>query len=317
MIEVEGLGKSYGKTQAVKEVSFTVEEGEVVALLGPNASGKSTTLKAILGLIIPDSGKIRVNGLPVMAHPRSVGRLISYLPQVVACPDNVKVAEILEVVRRLRGLGPEDVRNAILEMEISAYVDEYVSRLSGGTVQRLGIALALLPDSPILILDEPTSSLDPEGVLRFKALLKKFRERGKTVLFTTHLVNEVDELADTVGILMQGRLMIFDNAASLKKRLRIQTRVYAAVRNPTDEHVTAARGAGALEARRNGATVVFTADSNRIADIIYALKLSGAVIDNLQTSNVSFEQVYATLVRSYSPSGETDRDRAGDNTGVS
>ena len=298
MILVKSLSKSYGKTRAVKDVSFTVRQGEAVVLLGPNGSGKSTTLKAIMRVIIPDSGEISVNGLPIVGNPRSVGCLISYLPQVIQYPDNLKVAEILELIRKVRGLSTDDVRKALFEMGIGNYADEYVSNLSGGTVQRLGVAIALLPDSPILILDEPTASLDPEGVMHFKGLLKKLREQGKTILFTTHLLNEVDELADNVGILMQGRLIIYDNASSLKKKLSIQTKVYAVIKNLSDEHINTTLRAGALEARRNGTTVLFTAESNRIADVIHALMLSGAVIDNLQTSNVSFEQVYATLVKS-------------------
>lgn len=299
MLSVKGLKKSFKNVVAVNGVSFEVGENETVVLLGPNGSGKTTTLKSIVGLVIPDEGEIYVNGINVLDNPKEAKSYLSFLPQRISLYENLKVVEILEFFRRLRNLPTQKVGYVIEMLGLKDILGKYARELSGGNIQRLGIAIALMPDVPILILDEPTLSLDPEGVMRFKSLLSSLKKEGKTILFTTHLLNEVDELADKVGILVSGRLITFESASELKRKLKFESKIYLIVKNMKDEFVDLAYNSGAMEVKRNGTSMIVRADSSKILDIIFNLKENGAQIENFQTSSQSFESIYQKLVEEY------------------
>lgn len=217
MIQVEHLTKRFGRFTAVKDVSFTVKEGEVFALLGPNGSGKTTTLKAIVGLNVPTSGRILVNGLDVQRYPKESRQFMSYLPQRVVFPENLTAREILRFYCRLRGLPAEKAAEAIDRARFNGFSDKLVGEFSGGMVQRLGLAVVSLPDAPLLLLDEPTASLDPQGVKRFREFVLCQKEDGKTIIFSTHLLAEAEQLADRVGIFVAGSLVAQESIESLKR----------------------------------------------------------------------------------------------------
>lgn len=214
MLEVKNLRKQFGKVVAVDNVSFTLEEGETLALLGPNGSGKSTILRCIAGLMHPTSGAISIAG----RDPRvpAARELFSYLPQRVAFPENLTAGEVLEFYCRLRKL---PINRAVRQLEEAGIPDRAVREFSGGMVQRLGIAVALLPGAPLLILDEPTASLDPEGAIEFRRFLSCLKERGKTMIFTSHMLSDVDALADRVAILVGGRLVAIEDVDALHRKL--------------------------------------------------------------------------------------------------
>jgi Cu-processing system ATP-binding protein len=216
MIRVEHLSKRFGKARAVDEVSFTVHEGEVFAFLGPNGSGKTTTMKSIVGLVIPTSGTIRINGIDVHRHPRSARRMMSYLPQRVVLPESLTAREILVFHARLRGLAATDGERMLEKGRFAGAANRPVGTFSGGMVQRLGLAVVTLPDSPVLLLDEPTANLDPQGVKRFREFIMQQKEAGKTIIFSTHLLAEAEQLADRVGIFVGGRLVAEESVESLR-----------------------------------------------------------------------------------------------------
>lgn len=299
MISVKNLKKRYGEIVAVNGVSFDVNRNETVALLGPNGSGKTTTLKSIVGLVIPDEGEIYINGINLKSEPKKAKEFVSFLPQRIYLSENLKVIEILEFFRKIRNASVQRVEYVVEVLGLKDILNKYGRELSGGTVQRLGIAIALLPDVPILILDEPTISLDPEGVMKFKSLLSSLKNEGKTILFTTHLLNEVDELADKVGILVGGRLITFENASELKRKLKFESKVYLVIKNMRDEFVDVAYEMGALNVRRNGTSIVIKADSGKVLDIIFKIRERGALIENFQTSSQSFEAVYKKLIEEH------------------
>ncbi len=299
MLTVKNLKKSFGDVIAVNGVSFNVGENETVVLLGPNGSGKTTTLKSIVGLVIPDEGEIYINGIDALKGPKKAREFLSFLPQRVSLPENLKVIEVLEFFRKIRNLPIQRVEYVIEMLNLKDILQKYARELSGGNVQRLGIAIALMPDVPILILDEPTLSLDPEGVMRFKSLISSLKKEGKTILFTTHLLNEVDELADKVGVLVNGKLITFEGATELKRRLKFESKVYLVIKNMKYEFVNLAYDSEALEVKRNGTSMVITADSGKILDIIFKIKENGAQIENFQTSTQSFEIIYQKLVEGY------------------
>lgn len=217
MIHVENLTKRFGQVTAVRDVSFTVKEGEVFAFLGPNGSGKTTTMKSIVGLNIPTGGRILVSGLDAARNPREVRQIVSYLPQRVFFPENLTAREILRFYARLRKLPPASADDVLGRAGFETSADRPVGEFSGGMIQRLGLAIVSLADSPVLLLDEPTANLDPQGVKRFREFVLHQRENGKTILFSTHLLSEAEQLADRVAIFVSGRLVALESVESLRE----------------------------------------------------------------------------------------------------
>ncbi len=183
MIRVERLTRTFGEHTAVNDLSFEINKGETFALLGPNGSGKTTTLKCLAGLIKPSRGKILIDGFDVWKNPQPARDRMSYLSQRVTFPDNLTGREVLEFYCRLRKLPRRRVEETLsgVRFNFNGFTDKAVGKFSGGMVQRLGLAVACLPDAPILLLDEPTASLDPEGAIRFREFLLSLKREGKTI----------------------------------------------------------------------------------------------------------------------------------------
>lgn len=297
MIEVRNLGKNFGRFRALDDVSFAVEPGETFALLGPNGSGKTTTLKCIAGLTTPTEGEIRISGKN--SGDRAARVLFSYLPQRLAFPENLTAREVLAFYCRLRKL-PAGRIGRVLErsnLNFNGFADRPVGEFSGGMVQRLGIAVALLPDSPILILDEPTVSLDPEGAIRFRQFLATLKQEGKTVIFSSHVLADVEMLADRVAMLVAGKLMAVESVDHLRNGLMIGARVRLLLLNPDRRFVAVALNAGASEANlaNGGALIFWSRPENRLA-ILRALEDAGATIERFSTEEPSLEELYLRYV---------------------
>lgn len=219
MIRFRALAKSFGANRAVQSLTLTVGAGEVVALLGPNGSGKTTSLKAAAGLIRPTSGEVLVGepGRPA-AHPEA-RRALSFLPQKVAFPESLTGREVVEFYRRLRGAPAARTDEVLHVAALNGAAGRQVGTYSGGMTQRLGLAVAVLPDAPVLLLDEPTSSLDADGLNAFYGLVDLRRRLGRTVLFTSHQWGDVERLADRVAVLVEGRLVADLSQRELSERL--------------------------------------------------------------------------------------------------
>ena len=186
MIAFRRLSKWYGSHPAVRELSFVVGAGEVVAVVGPNGSGKTTSLKAAAGLLRPTSGEVLLGAEHLPAHLPASRRAISFLPQRVSFPDALTGAEVVEFYRRLRA-GPAGRTGEVLRLAaLNGAAGRMVSTYSGGMVQRLGLAVAALPEAEVLLLDEPTASLDAPGLHAMRGLIDAARRKGSAVLFTSH-----------------------------------------------------------------------------------------------------------------------------------
>ena len=217
MIRLEHYTKRFRSFAAVEDVSFTVGTGEVFALLGPNGSGKTTTLKAMVGLNLPTSGRVIVGGINVLENPREARRKVSYLPQRVVFPDNLTAREILHFYAEMRNLTKDDAEQALRNAQFNGFSDRALNEFSGGMVQRLGLAVVALPDTPVMVLDEPTANLDPLGVLRFREFVREQKGRGKTIVFSSHLLAEVEDLADRVAIFVGGKVVALESIEDLRK----------------------------------------------------------------------------------------------------
>jgi ABC-type multidrug transport system ATPase subunit len=217
-IEVQNLTKRFGEFTALNDVSFTVEQGETVALLGPNGSGKTTALKCMVGLTIPSSGTISIGNYDLRTQAQQAKQLMSYLPQRVEFHEQLTAREVLRFFCRLRRLPPERIDETLAtpSFHFNGFSDKAVGQFSGGMLQRLGLAVACLPNAPVLILDEPTSSLDPLSVIQFRQFVASLKSEGKTIVFSSHILNDVRQLADRVAIMVGGRLVAWKSASELR-----------------------------------------------------------------------------------------------------
>jgi len=204
MVEIKSLEKSYGKLKVLRGVDLTVSKGSLTAILGPNASGKTTIIKSILGLVIPDTGEILVDGNPVRGN-WDYRNSIGYMPQIARFPENLTITEVINMLIDIRG--GNGSAHPLLEMfELQPTLNQSLRNLSGGTRQKVNAVMALMFDAPLLIMDEPTSGLDPVSLIKLKDLITTERARGKTILLTTHIMGLVEELADEIVFLLEGKI---------------------------------------------------------------------------------------------------------------
>jgi Cu-processing system ATP-binding protein len=219
MIVFRAFTKRYGAHSAVESLDLAIGSGEVVALLGPNGSGKTTCLKAAAGLIHATSGEVLVGEPGRPATDASARSVLSFLPQRVSFPESLSGREVLDFYRALRDVPVARVDEVLRFAALNGSGERAVGHYSGGMVQRLGLAVAMLPDAPLLLLDEPTAALDPDGLCAFYGLVTRRRGEGKAVLFTSHHLGDVERLADRFAVLVEGRLVAALTARELQDRL--------------------------------------------------------------------------------------------------
>ncbi len=296
MIEIRDFRKQFGRLTAVEGVSLEIRDGETFALLGPNGSGKTTTLKALAGLARPTSGRILVDGVDLWGGDQAVRRKIGYLPQRSSFPDQVTAAEILEFYCRLRRLplarSGEMLRLAGLESSAGRRIGEF----SGGMAQRLGIAVACLPDADVLVLDEPTASLDPEGTAGLRRLLAGLKERGRTIVFSSHVLADADLLAERVAMLVEGRLVAVESVEALRARVSENTRLRIRIGNPSPRWEAVAESAGAAVPQSGQEDLVVLCGSERRLGVLQALEAAGAEIASFRTEEPLLEDFYLKYV---------------------
>ncbi len=215
-LEITGLRKAFGRLHALRGVDLALAPERVTAVVGPNAAGKSTLIKCVLGLVRPDAGLVRVLGQPVGTDP-GYRHAIGYMPQAARFPDNLTGREVLDLLADLRGGEPAD-DGLVERLGLEGALDRPVRTLSGGTRQRLNAVVAFRYRPPLLILDEPTASLDPVASALLKDRIRAEAERGAAVLLTSHVMAEVEELADDVVYLVEGAIRFHGTLDALRLR---------------------------------------------------------------------------------------------------
>jgi Cu-processing system ATP-binding protein len=215
MIEINDLCMRYGKFAALNDIDLKLEKGQVIALMGPNGSGKSTLLKSILGLVVPESGSIRVDGRYIKdkyLYRNNIG----YMPQIANYPENLKVKELFHIVKDIRSDKYEKDEELLLKFKINEISEKYFGQLSGGYKQRVTAAIAFLFDPQILILDEPTASLDPFSTEIIKSKILDSKKDNKLIIISTHIISEMDELADRIVYLLDGKVNLDMDVKDIK-----------------------------------------------------------------------------------------------------
>jgi len=268
VIEINHLTKTYGKSRGITDISFHVEEGEIFGFIGPNGAGKSTTIRTLLSLIYPTSGSAAIFGKDSVQFAPEIKKEIGYLPSEVFYYDNMKVKDLLkysasfykkDCSKRIKELA------AIMDLDLNKKIDD----LSLGNKKKVGIVQGLLHEPKLIILDEPTSGLDPLMQQKFFELLEEENKKGATILFSSHILSEVQRLCNRVAIIKEGKIVTVEKISTLQennyKKFKVETKV------PLDPNYFNISGANNLEVKDNITSFLFKGNINaimkKIADI--------------------------------------------------
>ena len=295
------------KFVAVNAIDLRVERGEIFGVLGPNGAGKTTTLRMLATLLEPTSGDVRVLGLDVKTHPREIrANLGAMLSGERSLYWKLTARENLEYFAALYHVPPKETKPridaALVAVKLADRADDYVERYSTGMRQRLALARALLPDPPLVILDEPTVGLDPQAARDLRDRVRELKRQGRTVLLTTHYMEEADQLCDRIAIIDHGEIVALDTPAALKRRIRAEEVVTLEIGMAGEDAPMLARLANtaviARSERRNG-TLAVTAHCASARDFVPAAfdaaRSEGATIQHVEVVPVSLEDVFISL----------------------
>ena len=242
MIEIKGLTKKYGSFYALKDLNLKIEEGTVFGFVGANGAGKSTTFSILATLLQPTAGEAWINGVSISQNPQEVRRQIGYMPDFFGVYDQLKAEEYLDFYGASYGLDPKQRMELIpklLELvNLSNKRYEYVDLLSRGMKQRLCLARALIHDPSVLILDEPASGLDPRARVEMREILKELKAMGKTILISSHILPELAEMCDTLGVIDSGELIAHGSVQSIQDKLQNEKVIRVKIAGPLKDAVT-------------------------------------------------------------------------------
>ena len=298
VVEAQGLAKHYDGVQAVRDLSLTINEGEVFGLLGPNGSGKTTTILMLLGLTEPNAGSVRICGYDPVRNPLAVKRRVGYLPENVGFYDDLTARENLRFVARLNGIRDRDSApkiDALLDqVGLKEAADRPVRTFSRGMRQRLGIADVLIKDPEFVILDEPTSGIDPEGATQILDMIVEMRNsRGMTVMLSSHLLHQVQRLCHRVGIMHRGEMVAQGTVDELGSKTTEGNRLEVRAIGINDEIIARLReldGVSAVTVDGDRIQVNFTSDVR--AQIARILVENGAMLLELRPAGLTLEDIY-------------------------
>ncbi|OGF18627.1 hypothetical protein A3G56_02335 [Candidatus Falkowbacteria bacterium RIFCSPLOWO2_12_FULL_45_10] len=237
MIKVDNLTKQISGNKILNSISFEVRDGEILGFLGPNGAGKTTTMKIITGFWTPSAGNVYVNDLNVTADSLAIRDRLGYLPETVPLYDDMKVYEYLRFIADIRNVPKENItsrlKQVIADCGLESVITKPIEELSKGYRQRTGLAQAIIHEPEILILDEPTTGLDPNQIVEIRNLIKKLGER-KTVIFSTHILSEVQATCDRVIIINKGKIVGEGTPGELAQRLGTQEMIYVKIKGPRE-----------------------------------------------------------------------------------
>lgn len=226
MIETKDLTKTYGQLHAIKQLDLKLERGDVFGFIGPNGAGKTTTMRILATLLNPTFGEAYVCGYSIYTKPKEIRRVIGYMPDFFGVYDDMKVIEYLEffaAAYRIKGTARRKICDEVLELVDLGYKREaFVTSLSRGMTQRLGLARVLLHDPQVLLLDEPASGLDPRARIEIRGLLKELRNMGKTIMVSSHILPELADICNKIGIIERGELLENADVAEVMRKVRRQ-----------------------------------------------------------------------------------------------
>jgi ABC-2 type transport system ATP-binding protein len=277
----------------VDSLSLEVKQGEIYGFLGPNGAGKTTTIKMILGLTYPDRGDVLIDGLDLSERPHEIKRRIGFLPERLAFYNNLTAIQTLEFYASLKGHDQEGLSALLDSVGLQQFADKKVGTFSKGMVQLLGVAQALMGSPRLLLLDEPTTGLDPNWTRVVKDRVLTANQEGATVFFSSHILTEVQELAGRVGILNRGKLMAEDTVSNLGSRLEMKPRLHITVTGEVEVAAEVLRDMdGVDEAKVSGGELLVTLDAKAKTQVLSRLEERGITVQDFRTEEPSLEEVF-------------------------
>ena len=302
IVSIENLSKVYASgLHALQDVNLTISKGEIFALLGPNGAGKSTLINTVCGIVTPSSGRIRVAGHDHLTDYRAARRMIGLVPQELTTDAFEKVWDTVSFSRGLFGLrkDPGHIERILKDLSLYEKRNNRIMQLSGGMKRRVLIAKALAHEPQVLFLDEPTAGVDVELRQDMWRLVRRLRDQGVTVILTTHYIEEAEEMADRVGVIRKGRIILVEDKVELMRKLgKKQLTLHL------NEPITALPDSLAdygLQLASGGRTLIYTYDTKRertgITGLLTDLAAAGIGFTDLDTSQSSLEEIFVDLVR--------------------
>ena len=301
MLSITGLSKIYNDGQvALENVSFDVKEGEILALLGPNGAGKTTLISAVCGLVVPTAGQVTVGGFDTRSNYRLARSLIGLVPQEIALEPFEKVINTVRFSRGLFGKSPNDDQIEIVLRQLSLWdkIDSKILQLSGGMKRRVLIAKALAHEPRVLFLDEPSAGVDVELRRDMWKLVSDLKSQGVTIILTTHYIEEAEAIADRVGVISKGKLILLEEKKALMKRMG-RKKVEISLQSPIAV-IPAKLQNFDLYLSDDGLTINYLYDakasSNEITKLLNEISISNLQISDLKTSQSSLEEIFVSLI---------------------
>tara|TARA_Y100000589_G_scaffold323977_1_gene359366 strand:+ start:133 stop:1047 length:915 start_codon:yes stop_codon:yes gene_type:complete len=301
MLSITGLSKIYDDGQvALENVSLGVEEGEILALLGPNGAGKTTLISAVCGLVVPTEGQIQVGGYDTKSNYRLARALIGLVPQEISLEPFEKVVNTVRFSRGLFGKNPDDDCVEIVLRQLSLWdkKDSKIMQLSGGMKRRVLIAKALAHEPRVLFLDEPSAGVDVELRREMWKLVSELKSQGVTIILTTHYIEEAEAIADRVGVISKGKLILLEEKKALIKRMG-QKKLEISLQSPISE-IPAELQHFQLSLSEDGLSINYMYDTkgstNEITKLLNEISSADLQISDLQTSQSSLEEIFVSLI---------------------
>lgn len=296
-ISICEVSKSYGALQAVRQVSLDIQRGEIFGLIGPNGAGKSTLFKMMLGLLTPDSGQVMINGAAVQGKKfRATRRQIGYLPENIVLYDNLSGLETLQFFSKLKRADQSRCTTLLARVGLEAAMHQPMREYSKGMRQRLGFAQALIGEPGVLFLDEPTNGLDPLAIRQFYAILRELKERGVTIVITSHILAELQERVDRLAILINGQLQALGSIAALREQMQMPLKMELAF---AAEHIAAAADAlqylPGIRCTTHAHGISVHCQPAMKMPVLEKILQSGSRLQNIEIRNSSLEDVFFGL----------------------
>ncbi len=299
MLQIDHLYKNYGKIKAVNDLTLHVPEGDLFGFVGPNGAGKTTTIRMVCSLMLPSAGKITINGTDALAHPMEIKKQIGYVPDFFGVYDNLKVKEYMDFygsMYRMTTKEIERISDDLLELvNLSDKKEVFVDTLSRGMKQRLCVARALLHNPALLILDEPNSGLDPRARVEMKELLLNLKSMGKTIVISSHILSELSEMCNSIGIMDRGNLVASGRIEDVMESVLGKNRLVITLDEGRETAVRIAReyaGVRVEFAGEHEIRLTHTMTRKEIAQMIGTMIGKGVVVTGFHKQEENLEAVF-------------------------
>ena len=307
VIRAVGLNKKYGNFHAVKALNLELDEGDVFGFIGPNGAGKTTTMRMLATLLDPTSGEAYVCGHSIYQRPREIRRLVGYMPDFFGVYDDMKVIEYLEFFAATYRIPPEkrpDICERVLDLvDLTFKRDNLANTLSRGQTQRLGLARVLVHDPQVLLLDEPASGLDPRARIKIRELIKRLRDMGKTIMVSSHILPELADICNKIGIIERGELIVNEKVSEVMQRIRTAPVLKISVRGDRDAACRCIESEAVvdrIETDQQGMTVFLNPGVEDYTPLAKILVDAGFALERFQEEEMNLETAFMLLTQGIS-----------------